>query len=309
MSREVQGDAPADATRTAARTLGASPWRPGPGRWTLLLTGPADRAPAGWRAVAALLAALLTGALGWLAAGAWQPPPAPPAPEPVTATVLTARAEGDRPVPVRGRMRVAVQNGGTDPVSVVGFEPPRDAGFVMSLDPRRTEVPARGRIELTVQFAVRCGSAVPLDLPGLRIRRPDGGLRPLPLAGVTDALARMCTGWTGQEPLVLQEAARDGDRLRLLLRVPGGRSTRLDAATAGTVPLTVSDLPITVDGGGTTVWLAPPARCPVRWQQSGLPRVLSLQADLGGPAVLSLVVGPQLSDWILDTACRPTGRT
>jgi hypothetical protein len=200
-------------------------------------------------------------------------------------------------------MRVLVLNNGSAPVAVTGFEPPRDAGFLMSLDPRRAEVAGLGRAELVVQFAVRCGSPVPLDLPALRIRRSDGGLRPLPLVGATDALARVCAGWSRQEPLVVDQVAREGDRLRLLLRVPGGRSTRLEVAAAGTVRLSVSDLPVTVDGAGTTVWLQPPAECPVRWQQSGLPRVLTLQADLGGPAVLALSIGPALSDWIMDTAC------
>ncbi len=335
MSREVQGDAPADAAvATATRVsgmpggLGApgsfpaialtdqldrldrlarGPWAQALGRLGL---GPAQAlatGPARWRAPGSVLAILLTGALGWLAAGAWQPPPPPPPPEAVTAAVLDARADGNRPTPVRGRMRVVVQNDGDHPVSVVGFEPPRDSGFVMGLDPRRLEVPAGGRADLVLQFAVRCGAATPLDLPALRIRRPDGGLRPVPLAGATDALATMCAGWPDQEPLVLDSVGRDGDRLQLRLRVPGGRSTRLDDASAGAVRLAVSTLPTTVDGGGTTVWLQPPRQCPVRWQQTGIPRTLTLQGDLGGPATLTLPVGAMLSDWILDTACPLAG--
>lgn len=354
MSREVQGDAPADAAvATATRTSGTPgaapptapqqagppgndpsrpeqswpeqtwaeqtwpeqtwadasweslPWlralrRSGAGSLTARLTG---TGPGRWRLPRAMLAVALTGALGWLAAGAWQPPPPPPPPEAVSAAVLDARADGNRPTPVRGRMRVVVQNDGDHPVSVVGFEPPRDSGFVMGLDPRRLEVPAGGRADLVLQFAVRCGAATPLDLPALRIRRSDGGLRPVPLAGATDALATMCAGWPQQEPLVLDSVDRDGDRLRLRLRVPGGRSTRLDEAFAGAVRLVVAPLPAPVDGAGKTFWLEPPRQCPVRWQQTGIPRTLTLQGDLGGPATLTLTVGPLMSDWILDTTC------
>lgn len=263
----------------------------------------ADAGLGRWRLPGALLAVLLTGSLGWLAAGAWQPPAPPPPPEAVTATVLDARADGDRPTPIRGRMRVTVENPGDHAVAVVGFEPSRDSGFVLGLDPRRLEVPAGGSADLVVQFAVRCGDAAPLDLPGLRVRRPDGGLRPIPLEGATDALAALCSGWPHQEPLVVDSVRRDGDRLALRLRVPGGRSTRIDSAAAGAFVLTVSDLPNTVDGGGTTVWLVPPASCPVRWQQTGIPRTLTLQGDLGGPATLTLTIGSLMSDWILDTAC------
>jgi hypothetical protein len=341
MSREVQGDAPADAAvATATRTSGtpaaalsaddrpppgADTWLPGTGplaalvaRWDRYdrvgrferpgkLGGGALRGPGSWRAPTSALAVLLVGVLGWLAAGAWQPTSAPPSPEAVTASVVDARADGDRPTPIRGRMRVVLQNSGDHPVSVVGFEPALDSGFVLGLDPRRLEVPAGGRADLVLQFAVRCGEAGPLDLPGLRVRRPDGGLRPVPLTGATAALAGLCAGWDHQEPLVVDTVARDGERLALRLRVPGGRSTRIDEVRAGAVRLRASDLPTTVDGGGTTVWLLPPDSCPVRWQQTGIPRTLVVQADLGGPATLTLTVGSLMSEWILDTVCTPAG--
>jgi hypothetical protein len=298
MSREVQGDAPADA----GVPVEAKP-----------LPGPLGRMAAprpGWRRTGAVLALItatsLAGLGGWTAAGAWQPPQPPPPPEAVTAVAIEATADAiSRPNPVRGRMLVRLTNPGDHPVSVVGFEPARDATFITGLDPRRLDVPAGGSAEVLLQVGVRCGSAAVLDLPGLRIRRPDGGLRPLPLTGAPDALAQLCAAWPGQEPLVVDQVHRDFERLAVVLRSPGGRTTRVQSVLAGAVPLTVTALPITVDGGDTTIWLQPPGRCPARWQQTGIPERLMLGLDIGGPAELSLRLGPALADWILATACRP----
>lgn len=327
MSREVQGDAPADAAvGTAPRTTGLPPDdRPPPaatgtfgGPFAGPFAGRAARVAVGRilpgrladltrgrpsAALVALLTLLLTGACGWLAAGAWQPPAPPPPPEAVTAVALDARPETADPSPI-GLLRVQLRNAGDHPVDVVGYETPRYSAFITGLQPRRLTVPAGAGRELLVRFGVSCGGTAPLDLPGLRVRRPDGGLRPVPLDGVAEALARFCSDSERLAPLVLDSVRRDGDRLELRLRVPGGRTTRVDAASAGAVALDGSDLPTSVDGGGTTVWLSPPDRCPVRWQQTGIPRSLSLQADLGGDATLTLRVGSLMSDWILDTACR-----
>ena len=203
---------------------------------------------------------------------------------------------------------MSVANAGSDPVSVVGFEPAGDGGFIAGLDPRRLLVPAGGSADLRLQIGVRCGSATPLGLPGLRIRRPDGGIRPVTVTGAADALATLCTRWPGQEPLVLDQIRPDGNRLALVVRVPGGRSTRIDAVYAGSVPLVVSPLPTTVDGGRTTIWLQPPARCPVRWQVTGIPEQVTIRIEVGGPAELTVPLGPAMADWVLATACRPVTR-
>jgi len=211
---------------------------------------------------------------------------------------------------------VRVVNLGTLPIEITGAQ----VAYLAAQTDSVSQVPLLvdpGRTAL-VRLAGRlaCASPLPLSLPALTLRRADGLTRPLPVDGATAELTRICsTGRASGQTLQLVSADRDGDRLRLVLDVPSGRTVRVIGVSAGTVALTGRPVPGEVDGQPRAIWLDPPTSCAVPWRTQGLPRSLDValtgvadRTDVSGVgAVVHLDVGYTLSSWLLDHAC--PGRT
>jgi len=299
MSREVQGEAPDDA-RADPRTLQE---RMEAGAARLHLSGVVRHTGRRRTALLVALVCLAGGLGGWALAGAWSPATRAAEPDAVTATVRDVVAEaGDRPVPTRGHLLVEVVNASAGTIVVTGHDVSYDAAQITGVVPRILEVPAAASRTLEVDVAVGCTGPAPLRSAPLRLRRMDGGIRPLPVNGASQALTTLCATAGGpQSPLVIHEAHPEGGRLALVMSAPSGRTTEVEAVRAGGVPLVTTQA--TVAGASTTIWLEPPYDCPMAWRSTGIPQQVSLDVDVGGPASLTLQVGPALADWLLATSC------
>lgn len=303
MSREVQGEAPADAV-PGQRGL---PQRVETGMARLV---PRQGFPRK-RGHTALLVGVVcvVGCLGgWTAAGAWAPANPPTPPEAVTATVRDMRLDPDsRPEPARARLVIDVVNASPGAVVVVGHATSFDAASITGLEPRALKIAAGASRAVEVEVAVACSGPAPLRAPALRIRRTDGGIRPVPVTGASQALLAVCAAGSGQQlPLVIDKVSLDGRRLAVVMSVPSGRTTQVQAVRAGGVALAASQA--TIGGGDTTIWLDPPVDCPQAWRSDGVPQQITLDVDVGGPGSLSLQIGPALADWILADSCPAASR-
>jgi hypothetical protein len=298
MSREVQGEAPADAV-PGQRGL---PQRVEAGMARLVprQVFPRKRSRTVMLAGVVSVVGCLT---GWTAAGAWAPANPTNPPEAVTATVRDMRLDPDsRPEPARARLVIDVANASPGAVVVVGHATSFDAASVTGLEPRALRIAPGASRPVEVEVAVACSGPAPLRSPALRIRRADGGVRPVPVNGASQALLAVCAAGTGQQlPLVIDKAWLEGRRLAVEMSVPSGRTTQVRAVRAGGVALSASQA--TIAGEGTTIWLDPPVDCPQPWRSEGVPQQITLDVDVGGPASLSLPVGPALADWILADSC------
>ena len=259
------------------------------------------------RSVAVVAAAAVVGAaVGWTGAGAWQDTPAGDRVQAMSAVVVSSFPTDDAVQRVEGDLRIRVTNIGEVAVDVVGSDASFDAGTITGIEglPRRVDV--GGAQVLTVHVSAACASPQPLRLAGLSVRGPDGVRRPLPVEGASDALARFCSADAEQPVIAVTRATEDGDRMRLDLTVPSGRTTSVVAVLAGSVPLRWSPVPMLLDGQGRTVWLTAPADCDPRWRATGLPVALDLVTDMGGAADLTLPVGLALPRWLGRVSCGGT---
>jgi hypothetical protein len=298
MSREVQGEAPADAV-PGQRGL---PQRVEAGM-ARLVPRPAFPRKRGGTALMAGLVSVVGCLAGWAAAGAWAPTNATAPPEAITATVRDMRPDPDsRPEPARARLVVDVVNATPGAVAVVGHSTSFDAASITGLEPRSLKIAAGASRSVVLQVAVACSGPAPLRSPALRIRRADGGIRPVPVTGASQALLAVCAAGTAHQlPLVIDKVSLDGRRLALVMTSPSGRTTEVHAVRAGGVALAATQA--TIAGGETTIWLDPPVDCPQAWRSEGVPQQVSVDVDVGGPASITLPVGPALADWILADSC------
>jgi len=106
--------------------------------------------------------------------------------------------------------------------------------------------------------------------------------------------------------LELVSAVPDGDRLRIEVRSPSGRTTQVIGMWAGSVRITGRPMPATVDSANRTMWLDRPSRCPSEWVRGGLPRTIELDLDVGAPATVSVDTGFALPRWLRAGACAGT---
>jgi hypothetical protein len=165
-------------------------------------------------------------------------------------------------------------------------------------------VPARETRTAVLEVAVGCRSPLPLNLPPLQVRTPDGALMSVVADGAGQVLADLCSAGPDVDHLIHQVGvSRDGTRLKVAVTAASGRTTVLHAIHAGGVPIEVRPLPSTVDGGIRTLWLEPPADCPPTWQRTGLPEDLDVDVEVGANATVRIPVGYALAGWLLDGPC------
>src|SRR6185503_10590648 len=118
--------------------------------------------------------------------GAWAPANPTNPPEAVTATVRDMRLDPDsRPEPARARLVIDVANASPGAVVVVGHATSFDAASVTGLEPRTLRIAPGASRPVEVEVAVACSGPAPLRSPALRIRRADGGIRPVPVNGAS----------------------------------------------------------------------------------------------------------------------------
>jgi hypothetical protein len=227
----------------------------------------------------------------------------------VVATVLDMSGRPDSTGSADIVARVRVVNVGAVPVTVTGAE----RGFLAARIDQVSRLPADlavgARLDLQLSVQVACWSPNQLALPALSMRRPDGVLRPVPIDGATAELARVCNlGDPKSHTLVLQDVRRDGDRLRLVMVVPSGRTVRIMDVAAGEISLTGRPLPSTIDGQPRAMWLDAPSSCDVSWRTQGFPRTLDLTVDgtIDGVGRSHVVIdaGYALAGWLLSGPCR-----
>ncbi len=267
--------------------------------------GPATPLPPTGRArrVAVLVAALLAAVGGWTWTGLARSAQALAGRGDTTAAValVTGARPGERESQVvRGVFDVTVRNVGGVPFQVRGTAASLGAVAVEAVDGAGEVAPGASR-QLLLHVWVSCASPLPLRLPALRLTGPDGGSGAVVRGGAA-VLAGWCAG-VDRDLLELAGTTGDGDRLRVVLRVPSGRTTRIDAVRAGGVLLSASPLPIWLGGQASTLWLTPPRPCPRAWSAGGLPTSVDLDADVGGPATVSVAVGPDLARWLAEHGC------
>ncbi len=216
----------------------------------------------------------------------------------------------------RGAMsaRIRVVNDGRERVTITARIPatgaPRwsRAALTAVLDPPALTVPGGARADLAAVLQVDCSSPLVLDLDPMIATRPDGTARPIPVQGAASELMRICAARAAV--LRLHRADQDGGRLRVGLTVPGGRSLRVVAVTAGGLELSGRPFPAQVDGQVRSIWLDPPTSCPQAWQALGVPRVLTViaedpydQGSGSSQARITLLVGDALAGWLMDGGC------
>ncbi len=162
---------------------------------------------------------------------------------------------------------------------------------------------------------VGCASPQGLRLPDLRLSTPDGLVTvEVPVDAAAPALAAACDG-SGTRPAIVEasavparsEVARfvDGDRLRLSVVAPSGRTTRVVGARVGGLELFGDPLPMTVDGTPRALWLDQPIACDPSLTRGGLPTALDLDVDAGAGqvATVRVAIGAPLVRWLLAGPC------
>lgn len=327
MSREELGDvADEGATRTtllAAPALAApalaAPRPPArsssPGTTPTLEPDPPGT-PARIRrrhAVAAGLTAVLLaicGASGWIAARLWTDTPSSPVgDEPAAwAVVVDARLRGETGARLLVDVTVRLTNLGRAPMILTGAETTFDAGSVEAVVPDSVPVRPGEAVEVVARSAIACRSPLPLRLFPLQVRRADHTLVTVPISGATAALTAVCGAQDlDSAVLALTRVAPDGNRLALVLRSPTGRTTGVVGAHAGGVQLTGRPFGA-FDGNDRILWLDPPRTCPAPWLAGGLPRIVTLEIDAGGPATVDLDTGFALARWLRAGPCAGSRR-
>jgi hypothetical protein len=254
--------------------------------------------------VAALVAGVLAGRLG---AGSWDGTqtvdPAPDG-EVASAVVLDVRPAGGTPARTPVDLVVRVTSLDRTALVVVGGEAGFDAGTIESVVPNGMRIDPGGSGLVTVHAGIACGSRQPLRLGDLQVRRADHRIRTITITGASGALASLCDLQTpGAHPLALVSALPDDTRMRLAVRSPTGRTTRVTAIGVDGVPFTGRPLPATVGAQQTEIWLNRPASCPAAWVNGGLPRTVDVDLDAGGPATVTLDVGFALARWLRAGPC------
>jgi hypothetical protein len=244
---------------------------------------------------------------GWLAGGAWNASEDQPATlrgPAAAAVVIGVRPSTDTAVRTGADLIVQISNLTTGPLVLAGAEASFDAAEVTAVTPQGLQITAGSTATAVLRAAISCGSPQPLRLPALSVRGSDRVLRPIEIDGSASALARVCNL---QRPAVhllqLVSAAPDGARLRLQVRSPTGRTTQVNAISAGGVALSGRPIPGAVDALGRTIWIDPPTSCPDAWLHSGLPRTLDLRVDAGGDATVTLDLGYAVARWLRAGVC------
>jgi hypothetical protein len=252
------------------------------------------------------LTLLLSGTAGWAAVRTWAGAPGDPTRnEPlIWAVVVNARPHGQSGFRTLADIAVRVTNVSREQVTLTGAETTFDAGGVESVTPDSHPIPAGTSTDAVAHAAVECDSTKPLRLYPLQFRHTDHTLATVQVLGAAAALTDICQA---QEPqsrvLTFDQAQSDGERLRFLLRSPTGRATKVLGLRAAGVTLTGHPLGSAVDKSGHPLWINPPRVCPVQWLRAGIPRLITLDVDAGGPATVEVDTGYEFARWLRAGAC------
>lgn len=342
MSREELGDAPADvATRTRSSRGLPRPPRPAddaadPARQThpadpahstdpAKQADPADAAdPAptapgrgsgstGRRARGAVLAVVtaLSALAGWAGSRGWagsQDPDSLLGGPVAWAVVVDSRPRGGSSQRTLVDLVVRVTNLGRTPLSLNGAEASFDAGAIEAIGPDGASIAPGASIDAVALASIACRSPQPLRLYPLQVRRSDRSLRSVEIAGAAAALTRVCHA-QGPDAQVLSliRASEDGERLRVVVHSPTGRTTKVEGVHARGVAFTGRPLDGTFDARERVIWLDRPRTCPAEWLRTGLPRTLTFEVDPGGPATVTLDAGFALARWLRTAPCSGSG--
>lgn len=307
MSREELGDDDARSAVPSQRVPLLAPPAPAPDPSTDV---PADLSPAARRRIrAALLAVVLVlaGTTGWIGGRAWGGSVDPDAV--LDGPIAWAAVVGTRPLGGSGNRAlvevvVRVTNLGRTPLILTGAEASFDAGAIEVVSPDSLPIPPGGTVDAVARASVACRSPQPLRLYPLQVRRSDHSLHSIEIVGSAAALTRVChaQGPTS-EVLTLVRVTEDGERLRLVVRSPTGRTTKVTGVHAGGVTFTGRPLDGAFDARERIIWLDRPRTCPSEWLSGGLPRTLTFELDPGGPAALNLDAGYALARWLRAGPC------
>lgn len=279
---------------------------------------PARAIPPRRRRVLAGVAFAVGVLIGWPAVGAasWTPAVSDPPGLSLAATLLDLHADPDAASPAPGsdaRLSVIadlqVTNLTGEAITLDGPGAPLTAARVRRLTPSSTTLAARTGRRVTAAIEIGCGSPQPLDLPPLRIARADGRRGNVPIDGAASELTAWCARHRPEQALQLRRVVVDGERLRVDLTMPSGRTALVAQLEAGGVVLTGRPLPAMVDGQVRSIWLDPPGDCDARWLADGFPSALELTLEVpatperGSRSWSRLAGGAILPQWLLDTSC------
>jgi hypothetical protein len=273
----------------------------------------AARRPPGHRTMIATLVVvtLLAGLAAWLGERAWggtQDRDSSLDRPSAWAVVVDVRPLGGSGRKVAVDVVVRITNLIRTPVTVPGVEVSFDAGTIESIAPRGLTVAAGASADAVARATVDCGSPLSLGLYPLQVRRADRSLQSIEISGATAVLARICNAQVPDlRVLTLVGVSQDADRLRLVVRSPTGRTTTIRGLRARGVALTGRPLSGGFDGRERVLWVDRPRTCPAEWLSTGLPRTLTVEVDVGGPATVTLDVGYPLARWLRAAPC--TGGT
>jgi len=315
----VIGDAQAAFEQATASH--AIPDQDRPGRTVSLYPPPPPGAGRRALTVALAVAVLAVSALGGWMFGAGRRVVVPDVAPPVAAIVTTAIAIGGQTEPAEVRVTLRIINDGPQELWLVGSAPGQAGVSVVALDPRAAQIPPRGSTDVEANTEVDCAKALPLIMPALIIQTPEGQRYRVQVPAA-DALIQACAGGVRSTlPLTATAQATSGKQLRVTVRSPTGRPTRVVRLRAGGVVLAAHPLPFLVADAAQQILIEPPAACPAAWRNGGIPLDLDLDVEVGvnlsgdllasgpEPATVRTPLGVPLVNWILDTACAGDGTT
>lgn len=220
-------------------------------------------------------------------------------------------AEGRR----TAALRVDVLNLGAVPLTVAGRSDSFSAVRIRFVEPSGAEVAPQRRITVDVVVEAACDSPQALRVPPLQVTSPDGFVRDVVLDGTAPALADLCAaGMNGTAELVRGAAVPagnevadlvDGDRFRIAVESPSGRTTRVVGVRASGLVLDADPLPATVDGTRRFLWLERPETCDASVLRAGPPRYVDLDVDAGSgqTASVRISLGDDFAAWLLAGPC------
>ncbi|MBK8075559.1 MAG: hypothetical protein IPK24_08330 [Kineosporiaceae bacterium] len=312
MSREVLGPGDARADGDWDETWDASVPLPPPDVPTRALPVRRRRALAGLTFAAGIL-------VGWAAFGtaSWTPAVADPPGLSLAATLVDLHAAGPDPTggpqgadpPLSVIADLAVANLTGQAITLDGPGAPLTAARVRGLTPSSPRIAAQAHRQVTAAIEISCGSPQALDLPPLQITRADGRRGSVPVDGAASQLTAWCARQRPEQALLVRQVVADGERLRLDLTVPGGRTALVAQIEVGGVVLTGRPLPAMVDGQVRSIWLDPPGRCQDTWLAAGIPTAFDLTVEApaaperGARSWSRLPGGASLAQWLLDSSC------
>ena len=200
-------------------------------------------------------------------------------------------------------------NLGRTPITLTGAEASFDAGGIEVIAPDSVQIPAGISIDTVAHTGIACRAPLPLRLYPLQVRTVDRALHTVDVAGAATALARACEA---QGPatriLTLVSVTEDGDRLRLTIKSPTGRTTQIQSLRAQGVALTGRPLHGSFDARDRTVWVDRPPTCPAAWLSGGLPRTITMDVDVGGPTTVTFDTGYAMARWLRAGPCAGSRR-